>query len=192
MNGSDGVSQLTVMGWMKAGSWNTANSRIVANSHTDGDQTGFQLEVEARGSAGFFDVGDGRTSGMAYWSGHPLQLGRWYFYVGAFDGSTVSVYLDGALLAQVPYTPASGTLGAGLTDAAIGMNPVYQGDHFHGQVADVGIFPVSLDAGQVAPIDLSMEAVSIAASGALRLGTWLGDIHTQYHQIGRASCRERV
>ena len=46
-----------------------------------------------------------------------------------------------------------------------------------------GLIENSLDAGQVAPIDLSMEAVSIAASGALRLGTWLGDIHTQYHQV---------
>lgn len=46
-----------------------------------------------------------------------------------------------------------------------------------------GLIENSLDAGQVAPIDMSMEAVSIAASGALRLGTWLGDIHTQYHQV---------
>ena len=46
-----------------------------------------------------------------------------------------------------------------------------------------GLIENSLDAGQVAPVDLSMEAVGIASSGALRLGMWLGDIHTQYHQV---------
>ncbi len=46
-----------------------------------------------------------------------------------------------------------------------------------------GLLENSLDAGQIAAIDLPMEAVSIASSGALRIGTWLGDIHTQYHQV---------
>jgi len=45
-----------------------------------------------------------------------------------------------------------------------------------------GIIENSLDSSQVSPSDLSIEAASIAASNAVRLGAILGDIHTQYHQ----------
>lgn len=40
----------------------------------------------------------------------------------------------------------------------------------------------SLDASQVSPSDIALEAVGIPGSGAIRLGAILGDIHTQYHQ----------
>ena len=40
----------------------------------------------------------------------------------------------------------------------------------------------SLDASQVSPSDIALEAVGIPASTAIRLGAMLGDIHTQYHQ----------
>ena len=39
-----------------------------------------------------------------------------------------------------------------------------------------------LDAGQVAPSDVSLEASAIVSSTAIRLGMILNDIHTQYHQ----------
>lgn len=45
-----------------------------------------------------------------------------------------------------------------------------------------GIIENSLDAGQVSPSDISLEATGIAASTAIRLGAVLNDIHTQYHQ----------
>jgi argininosuccinate lyase len=45
-----------------------------------------------------------------------------------------------------------------------------------------GIIENSMDASQVAPSDISLEASSIASSGAIRLGAILADIHTQYHQ----------
>src|SRR5690606_41760808 len=45
-----------------------------------------------------------------------------------------------------------------------------------------GIIENSLDAGQVAPSDVSLEAMAILSSGAIRIGAMLDDIHTQYHQ----------
>lgn len=45
-----------------------------------------------------------------------------------------------------------------------------------------GIIENSMDAGQVSPSDVGIEAAGIAASNAIRLGAILGDIHTQYHQ----------
>jgi argininosuccinate lyase len=40
----------------------------------------------------------------------------------------------------------------------------------------------ALDAGQVTPSDVSLEAGAIASSTAIRIGMMLNDIHTQYHQ----------
>jgi argininosuccinate lyase len=45
-----------------------------------------------------------------------------------------------------------------------------------------GIIENALDAGQVSPSDISLEATAIASSTAIRLGAILGDMHTQYHQ----------
>ncbi|MDS1139801.1 argininosuccinate lyase [Pusillimonas sp. SM2304] len=45
-----------------------------------------------------------------------------------------------------------------------------------------GVIENSLDSSQVSPSDISLEAVGIASSAAIRLGAVLGDIHTQYHQ----------
>ena len=45
-----------------------------------------------------------------------------------------------------------------------------------------GIIENSMDASQVSPSDISLEAIGIAASTAIRLGAMLNDIHTQYHQ----------
>ena len=45
-----------------------------------------------------------------------------------------------------------------------------------------GIIENSLDAGQVSPSDMALEASGIAASTAIRIGAVLADIHTQYHQ----------
>lgn len=45
-----------------------------------------------------------------------------------------------------------------------------------------GIIENSLDAGQVAPSDVSLEAMGLLSSGAIRIGAILADIHTQYHQ----------
>jgi argininosuccinate lyase len=45
-----------------------------------------------------------------------------------------------------------------------------------------GVIENSLDASQVSPSDVALEAAGIASSNAIRLGVILQDIHTQYHQ----------
>ncbi|MCQ9615601.1 argininosuccinate lyase [Paenalcaligenes niemegkensis] len=45
-----------------------------------------------------------------------------------------------------------------------------------------GVIENSLDAGQVSPSDVSLEAMAILNSGAIRLGAFMNDVHTQYHQ----------
>ncbi|HZZ94699.1 MAG TPA: argininosuccinate lyase [Usitatibacter sp.] len=45
-----------------------------------------------------------------------------------------------------------------------------------------GIIENSLDATEVSPFDMGLEATGIAGSTAIRVGVMIQDIHTQYHQ----------
>jgi argininosuccinate lyase len=45
-----------------------------------------------------------------------------------------------------------------------------------------GIIENAIDAGQISPSDVALEASAIVSSNAIRLGAVLNDIHTQYHQ----------
>jgi len=161
-------AQLSVEAWVKFSSLTTSNSRIVANDHTDATTTsrGFELEVNNGGKSGFFIVGNGQNDGCAQWSytanaAFPagLQTGTWYFYVGAYNGSTVQVYLDGQLMSTraVGETPqcgkttvfTGGPVAASTKPVAIGYNPRYAGDYMHGAMADVAVLPVGLTGSEI-------------------------------------------
>ena len=45
-----------------------------------------------------------------------------------------------------------------------------------------GLIVNSLDAGQISTYDIPIEATSIASSTAIRVGAFMQDVHTQYHQ----------
>ncbi|MHB1504160.1 MAG: LamG-like jellyroll fold domain-containing protein [Acidimicrobiales bacterium] len=106
--------ELTVAAWVKFSSFAKGNPRIVANTHTDSNYTGFQLVVNGpgasqayhssptakAGSSGFFDVGNGSAAEEASWANVPLKTGQWYFIVGTYDGTTTRAYIDGSEVAS--------------------------------------------------------------------------------------------
>jgi RHS repeat-associated protein len=139
-------NSITVEAWFMTNSLNAGdNPRIVANSHTDVDGLGFQLSYGNGGGSGDFGVGTTGTSGRAAWTSS-LTAGQWHHYVGTYDGSTVSAYIDGILVASAP---ASGSIRPSTYDVNIGRNPAYNGDYFNGAVDEVAIYPTALTAAQV-------------------------------------------
>jgi hypothetical protein len=147
-------SALTVSVWFNAtsltgvpgggsGGW----PRLVANSHTDADNKGFQLIFASGGASGWFDVGNGTAEGRASWS-QQLVKGTWYHYVGVYDGATVSAYLNGVQVASAAF--AGGAIAAGTgPDISIARDPTYAGDYFIGAIDDVRIYEQALSAAQV-------------------------------------------
>lgn len=73
--------------------------------------------------------------------------GGWHHVVSAFDGTTLKLYLDGALIGSTP------TAGGMLANTA---DPVYIGGHigspFMGNLDAVGVFDQALTAGEVAEL----------------------------------------
>ena len=140
-------SALTVAVWFNAANLSNANPRLVANSHTDVDNKGFQLAFNSGGASGFFDVGNGTAEGRASWS-QQLVEGTWYHYVGVYNGATVSAYLDGVQVASAAF--AGGAIAAGTGPAInIARNPTYAGDYFIGAIYDVRIYKQAISAAQV-------------------------------------------
>ncbi|MCL4434760.1 MAG: prepilin-type N-terminal cleavage/methylation domain-containing protein [Actinobacteria bacterium] len=140
-------NQLTVEAWIRPTGY-TGNPRIVANAHTDVSFTGFQLEVNNGGWSGFFDVGNGSVQGKAVWSmSRPLPLNQWYFYVGVYNGSSVTAYLDGAAVGSFPFS--GGAVAAAPYPITIGMNPAYNADNFEGDIGQVAVYTTALTPAQI-------------------------------------------
>jgi hypothetical protein len=140
-------SALTVSVWFNAANLSNANPRLVANSHTDVDASGFQLMFNSGGASGFFDLGNGIAEGRASWS-QQLVDGTWYHYVGVYNGATVSAYLNGVQVGSAAF--AGGAIAAGTgPDINIARDPAYTADTFIGAIYDVRIYEQALSAAQV-------------------------------------------
>jgi hypothetical protein len=140
------TAALTVSGWFRPDAFN-GNQRLVANSHTDADNKGFQLVLNNGGGSGFFDVGNGTAEGRASWA-QQLSAGTWYHYAGVYDGATVKAYINGAQVASTAF--AGGIIAAGTgPDINVARNPAYAGDFFTGGIYDVQIHGQAYSANQI-------------------------------------------
>ncbi|HEX4219525.1 MAG TPA: LamG domain-containing protein [Acidimicrobiales bacterium] len=145
LNSATTGNALTVVSWFKLSQTPQDNPRIVANDHTDESGQGFELELNSGSGSGYFVVGTSGGFGTAAWQ-MSLKSGLWYQYVGTYNGSTVTAYINGKQVAQ---GSTSGNVKAGSDNVALGYDPAYNGDYFPGNLADVAIIPNALSATQV-------------------------------------------
>jgi hypothetical protein len=98
-------------------------------------------------TSGSFSVGAAGGVGQATWT-QTLAPGQWYQYAGVYDGTTVSVYLNGGLLGSAT---TSGAILAGGTNVIMGSGPPYQvPPRLNGLLANVAVIPKALTADQIA------------------------------------------
>lgn len=89
----------------------------------------------------------GGQFGTAFGVSAPAIAGQWAQVVGVFDGSTMSLYVNGALVASAAH---SGVLQSSDRPIAIGNHPAWAA--FAGDVDDVAIFNLALTGRQVAAL----------------------------------------
>ena len=106
------VRTITISAWINADNWFSA-SRILEKGNT-GNQYG--LFVNNSGQLVFFLAGV--TGGTLLTT--PPAAGAWHHVAGTYDGSLISIYIDGQLVAQ---QPASGGLAITTDPLAIGDKP---------------------------------------------------------------------
>jgi hypothetical protein len=162
---------MSVVAWFKLASLPTDNPRVVADDHTDEDGAGFEMEINAGGTSGYFDVGTNNrdSPGAAAWT-QTLSVGVWYQYIGTYNGTTVTAYLDGTPVATAPLGgPINNVSAYGATGhSGIGFDPQYSGDYFPGDIADVALIPAALNQTEISRMWISANPTvntAIAPSG---------------------------
>jgi hypothetical protein len=137
---------VTVEAWVNLNGLHQATSfgRLVSDSFTQSDNHGFELLLNA-GSV-TFAVGSGAAFSLI--SGGTIPPSGWTQVVGTWDGTTISLYVNGSLVGSAPF---AGSLSAGTASGvSIGYNSTYNGDFVGGLMAEVAIYPAALSPARVA------------------------------------------
>lgn len=111
--------------------------------HTD---QGWRLDVGS-GQPHFADDGPDVVSPLL------VNDGNWHQLVGVYDGVNQYLYVDG----QPSGTPHTSTPGGSTDNVWIGGAPDYNGRFFSGNIAQVAVLPVALNASQVQAIYNSLD-----------------------------------
>ncbi len=160
-----GLTALSLEAWVNLqGVTPASSSRILADSHTDVDNAGFQLYLDTLHPK--VNLGNG-TSAVTVFAA-PVPVTGWHHIAATWDGASILLYVDGALAAG----PAAftGPVTAGTANTGIGYNPVYAGDWLNGTLGQVAVYagtalPASrvLAHYQAAHAELAYAAIARAA-----------------------------
>jgi Concanavalin A-like lectin/glucanases superfamily len=131
----------------------TAQPRVVANSHTDADNKGFQFQLTTASSLLTPKIGFGNGTTTAAISGtYPVAASvgpsnGWVHLVATYDSTTMRLYVN--RIQSQSGTGLSGSVAAGSNGISIGYNATYGGDFWGGSLAQVAIYTTALSAPRV-------------------------------------------
>jgi hypothetical protein len=144
-------AQITVDAWIKAGPSQGGDlSLVVDKSHGAIDATGWVIQIDRASGRVHFNSGNGSSfPGVASTSN--VLDDSWHFIAATLDGSTMKMYVDGALETSAAYsgTPAGNMRG-------VNIGGWWGGGGFHrwfkGLIDEVEIYNRALSADEIADI----------------------------------------
>ena len=135
---------LTVAAWVYRPANQTGFASVLSREVGTGHYEHFYLGFENGKYRWFVNTSGGYSNSSL---GGTAPTGQWIHMVGTYDGTTVTLYVNGALQFS---TPHSGTFGSDTTGIAIGVNhnsAAHQPDDpFSGKVDDVNVYSYALSA----------------------------------------------
>jgi N,N-dimethylformamidase beta subunit-like protein/concanavalin A-like lectin/glucanase superfamily protein len=108
------LSALTLECWIRP--WALDSWQGILTQYTTPDACGFGLFITSEGKAAFY-VGDGTNNGSFLIGQTELRLRQWHHIVGVWDGSQISLWIDGQLDLQNAF---SGVVKPGLAPLRLG------------------------------------------------------------------------
>lgn len=135
-------TQMTAAAWVKPTS--AAGVRTIVNKWYTMDA--YALYV-ADGKYSFSVALPGGTWGATHEVSAPAVAGVWSHVAGVYDGTSLSLYIDGALVASKQISSQVQALQDSARPIVIGNHPSWNG--FAGQIDEVRLYDVSLSAAQV-------------------------------------------
>lgn len=143
------LSQVTAMSWVRHSNVTIKNWEAIV---TKGDSAyrvhhNGACSINGVNTAGGLDFGVNSGCGTAdINSGTVPVAGTWYHLAGTYDGTTIKVYVNGALSASSAY---SGALASNTLALMIGENAQQRGRYFNGDIDEVKIYSSALTAAQI-------------------------------------------
>lgn len=138
------ANTLTLEAWINATQWKSQvfQGTIIGKDATN--QSGYVLRCGANGKLSF-TVGNGGGVWTEVMSASIMQTNIWYHVAGVFDNGTMSIYINGNLVAATTSNPiAASTVGL-----QIGESTGYPGRAFQGYVDEVRIWNVARTQAQI-------------------------------------------
>ncbi|MBI5100222.1 MAG: laminin G domain-containing protein [Nitrospirae bacterium] len=141
--GDFGSAPFTVDFWMYAASDPTSNAYLIGKSCPNCG-AGWDLRFD---NSTISVVGVNGWS-VNFWSNPSVTVGAWHHIALAATGSSITLYIDGAVSASNPRSAISSTV----SPFRIGDNPDYGGSAFNGLVDEVEIFDRALSLAEIQAI----------------------------------------
>lgn len=159
----DLTSAMTLSAWVKP-TGTTNYQRVISKAWTSqvSPWTVYVMQFDVTGtrmSCGVVIGGVGHGSGQT----PVIPLGKWTHAACTYDGSAVSIYVDGAL-ASTGAVPGGGNIDTNNVQTAIGRNIYDNGQSFTGLIDNVRIFAKALTASEIGKVYAS-EASRLEVAG---------------------------
>jgi uncharacterized repeat protein (TIGR01451 family) len=152
----DSPNALTLEAWIFPTRFGQFNTVLAKWDSVDGvDQRSYALDLGQDGALSFKINTDGTHENFTtITSSNSAPLNAWSHVAGVYDGSSMKVYVNGALQGEVPYTQG---IFAGTADVSIGAiatgGPLGQSlSNFTGQIDEASIYNRALSASEILAI----------------------------------------
>ncbi|HEX2900088.1 MAG TPA: LamG-like jellyroll fold domain-containing protein, partial [Bacteroidia bacterium] len=142
------TTALTVEAWIRADSWslNSWGNVIISKDGWGSGEAGYSLRCGANGTLSFL-IGT-TTSWKEALSTPQMPLNTWTHVAGTFDGTRLTIYINGIASGSTLY---SGVMLASTYDLAIGRITYTAGGtrNFDGKIDEVRVWSTALSAGTI-------------------------------------------
>jgi hypothetical protein len=135
----DPTAELTLEAWVKPTSFAAFQTIVVKERPGGGFPWGLELK---NGIPGAYVVANANVVARA---ASALPLNSWSFVASRYDGSTLSIWVNGT---QAASTPASGPLATSSGTLSIGADAAW-GEHFAGSIDNVRIYGTALSSAEL-------------------------------------------
>ena len=142
--GLTGSSEMTISVWVKPDTPATWHSTVLAS---DPFFRPYGVKIRGLGSALTAQCTISTSSNRNYVEADSggVAVGSWYHIACTYDGSTVSIYVDGELKSSIS---KSGTLSTATQSIFVGANP-YPTHHYNGAIDDIRIWNRALSESEI-------------------------------------------
>ena len=141
----DITNQITVSAWIKVHSFNRNFQAIV----TKGDSSWRLQRYSNTNKIEFACSGLSHNQYGNIWSNKSVNDSQWHHVAGVYDGSTISIYIDGVLDVS---THTGGQINTNNYKVMIGENAQAQERNWNGWIDDVQVYDRSLDVNEISII----------------------------------------